>query len=292
MERSDPVIGTREYGMYPTFIGGKLHILVDFPGFNSDNMSDFEVFQAMYDWFEFLNDARIKLKAVLFLYDVGHKRGTSGDKLCFDVLKAACGEAALANCALVMTNWDKQEKLGSVEHAKVLERDIAELYWGDALKYGRHGESFRFRGASETQGAKERDWKKARRSARNILREVGSNKKVRLLIQREIADGLRAKETTAWKELALGKGISIMPESVKLSGKSVPAQKPELPKNRMQLQLKDGEASASGSSSQPGVCGSSGSSENEREHRGPNYQRFFSYLLDALSRIFRFSWRR
>ena len=171
-------------------IGSKTLILVDTPGFDDTNLSDFQVLQSIASWLETTCERGQLLSGVLYLHRITNTRIEGSARRALHLFQRICGEDNYKNVSgednyknviLATTFWNK------IEHCKEdgVEREnrllANEGFW----------KSMKDRGAQTMRlGRNYEDIVPA-------LIEMAAKPKVTLDIQKELGDGLSLEQTMA-----------------------------------------------------------------------------------------------
>lgn len=100
------VVETSKVEPYEIDIGYTTLVLVDTPGFDDTNMSDFEVLQAIATWLEASFDKGQLLSGLVYLHRITNTRVTGSARRALHLFQRLCGEDNYENVILATTFWN------------------------------------------------------------------------------------------------------------------------------------------------------------------------------------------
>ncbi|KAJ3513208.1 hypothetical protein NLJ89_g3076 [Agrocybe chaxingu] len=155
-------------------------VLVDTPGFNDTQKSDFEVLKLISDWLKKSYAAGVKLTGIAFFHRISDNRMAGTPHRNLRMFGELCGDKAAHNVVLVSTMWDTLERRTGEER----ERQLKQYFWKKMIEHGASVD--RFENTSQ--------------SAWSIIDNIIERADVQeaLLLQEEMVDlGMRLNETSA-----------------------------------------------------------------------------------------------
>ncbi|KAK1225067.1 hypothetical protein PQX77_011999 [Marasmius sp. AFHP31] len=159
-------------------------VLIDIPGFDDSNKSDAEIVKMIADFLVAEYRAGRCLSGVMYFHRITDVRMGGASKRNFTMFQKICGEEAFSNVAIVTTRWDLEKEAVAVARFEEMKskpqlcRPIVDK-GGSMFPHDRTPDS-----------------------AKKIIRRLVTNTSpVPLLIQRELAEGMKLSETMAGREL-------------------------------------------------------------------------------------------
>ena len=166
-------------------IDGRKIYLLDTPGFDDTNMSDITVLRMLAAWLTEADHKRLHLAGIVYLHRICDHRMSGTAMKNLRMFRKLCGEEALSHVVLATTMWDMvPQRLGN---RRLRELKTNPNYWANMIKE----DSTVFR---QDKGAD---------SARDIIRHIcarSSATRLRIHIQKEMADGIKLDGTAAGRE--------------------------------------------------------------------------------------------
>ncbi|KAF9004220.1 kinase-like domain-containing protein [Cyathus striatus] len=122
----------RAYGcLHPDGSGRKV-IMVDTPGFDDSERTDYEVLKDIVNWLADTYRQDIVLTGILQLHSIAEVRMRGTPRKNLDVFRRLCGEDALKNVILTTTYWDKVP----LNIAEMRESQLKSVFWGQMIEHG------------------------------------------------------------------------------------------------------------------------------------------------------------
>ncbi|KAJ8094228.1 hypothetical protein PM082_006766 [Marasmius tenuissimus] len=175
---------TNRIQQHPFAFEGQDVVLIDIPGFDDSNKSDAEIVKMIADFLLAEYRAGRCLSGVMYFHRITDVRMGGASRRNFTMFQKLCGEEAFSNVAIVTTRWDLEEQ--EVAMARFEEMKSKPQLCRPIVDKG--GSMFPHNRTPE--------------SANEIIRHlITGTSPVPLLIQREMAEGMKLSETTAGREL-------------------------------------------------------------------------------------------
>ncbi|KAF9004231.1 hypothetical protein BDQ17DRAFT_1305004 [Cyathus striatus] len=122
----------RAYGcLHPDGSGRKV-IMVDTPGFDDSERTDYEVLKDIVNWLADTYRQDIVLTGILQLHSIAEVRMLGTPRKNLDVFRRLCGEDGLKNVILTTTYWDKVPS----NIAEMRESELKSVFWGHMIEHG------------------------------------------------------------------------------------------------------------------------------------------------------------
>ncbi len=99
-------VETSKIEPYEITIGSTALVLVDTPGFDDTNMSDFEILQTIATWLEATFEKGQLLSGVIYLHRITNTRVAGSARRALHVFQRICGEDNYKNVILATTFWN------------------------------------------------------------------------------------------------------------------------------------------------------------------------------------------
>jgi hypothetical protein len=99
--------GTIDAQGYIATIDGHPTLLLDTPGFDDTERSDFEIVNEIAMGLHVLYEKRLSLRGVIYIQRIADTRMSGSSRRTLEILDAICGIPASANITFVTTMWDK-----------------------------------------------------------------------------------------------------------------------------------------------------------------------------------------
>jgi hypothetical protein len=99
--------GTIEAQGYIATIDGRSTLLLDTPGFDDTDRSDFEIVNEVAMGLHVLYEQGLTLRGVIYIQRITDTRMSGSSRKSLEILDAICGTQASANITFVTTMWDK-----------------------------------------------------------------------------------------------------------------------------------------------------------------------------------------
>jgi hypothetical protein len=99
--------GTIDAQGYIATIDGHATLLLDTPGFDDTERSDFEIVNEIAMGLHILYEKRLSLRGVVYIQRIADTRMSGSSRRTLEILDAICGIQASANITFVTTMWDK-----------------------------------------------------------------------------------------------------------------------------------------------------------------------------------------
>jgi hypothetical protein len=129
--------GTIDAQGYIATIDGHPTLLLDTPGFDDTERSDFEIVNKIVMGLHILYEKRLSLRGVVYIQRIADTRMSGSSRRTLEILDAICGIPASANITFVTTMWDKlgpnSETIGR-ERTEEMER----LFLAKFIERGAH----------------------------------------------------------------------------------------------------------------------------------------------------------
>jgi hypothetical protein len=100
-------LGTIDARGYIATIDGHPMFLLDTPGFDDTDRSDFEIVNEIAMGLHVLYEKRLSLRGVIYIQRITDTRMSGSSRRALEILDAICGIPASANITFVTTMWDK-----------------------------------------------------------------------------------------------------------------------------------------------------------------------------------------
>ena len=174
-------VETSQVEPYEITIGCTTLVLVDTPGFDDTNMSDFEILQTIATWLEATFEKGQLLSGVVYLHRITNTRVAGSARRALHVFQRICGENNYKNVILATTFWNSIahcEEIGVDREKQLLSN---EGFW----------KCMKEKGAQTIRLA--RDYK----TILPALMEMAAKPKVTLEIQHELKGGCSLERTMA-----------------------------------------------------------------------------------------------
>ena len=162
-------------------IGQTTLVLVDTPGFDDTNMSDFDILQTIATWLEASHEKGQLLSGIVYLHRITNTRVAGSARRALSVFKRICGEDNYKNVILATTFWN------SIAHC--VETGVDREH--QLLSHEGFWKSMKEKGAQTTRLA--RDYE----TIIPALIEMAAKPKVTLEIQHELNRGCSLESTMA-----------------------------------------------------------------------------------------------
>ncbi|KAF9043937.1 P-loop containing nucleoside triphosphate hydrolase protein [Panaeolus papilionaceus] len=107
-------------------------VLIDTPGFNDTNLTDFAILVMITDWLAETYRRKVTLSGVLYFHRITDNRMTGSLQHNLDMFKSLVGFKAFSDVVLVTTMWDTVTD----NLAKVNEQQLRTIYWREMLAKG------------------------------------------------------------------------------------------------------------------------------------------------------------
>ena len=175
------LVETSQVEPFEVTIGHTTLILVDTPGFDDTNMSDFEILQTIAKWLEATFEKGQLLSGIVYLHRITNTRVAGSARRALHVFQRICGEENYKNVILATTFWNSIahcEETGIDREQQLLSN---EGFW----------KSMKEKGAQTARLA--RDY----RTILPALIEMAAKPKVTLEIQHELKKGFSLESTMA-----------------------------------------------------------------------------------------------
>ena len=175
------LVETSNVEPYEVTIGYTTLVLVDTPGFDDTNMSDFEILQSIAMWLEATYEKGQLLSGIVYLHRITNTRVAGSARRALHLFQRICGEDNYKNVILATTFWNciaHCEEIGVDREQQLLSN---EGFW----------KCMKEKGAQTTRLA--RDYK----TMLPALIEMAAKPKVTLGIQHELNEGCSLERTMA-----------------------------------------------------------------------------------------------
>ncbi|KAF8959522.1 kinase-like domain-containing protein [Flammula alnicola] len=123
--------------MHPNGNGQKI-VIVDTPGFDDTNKTDYEVLEEIAKWLEQTYRKRITLSGILQFHSIQEARMRGTPRRNLEMFQRLCGATALKNVVLLTTYWDQVS--GSVGSTR--ETQLMAQFWETLTRHGSRVERF------------------------------------------------------------------------------------------------------------------------------------------------------
>lgn len=163
---------------------GRHFLLIDTPGFDDGERTDEDIFDCLAEWLRQSHAKGQRLSGLLYLHRIIANREKGSDLRNLKVFKSLCGSKNFDKIVLGITWWDKAEPDVALARESML-RDEPE-FWGDMLK----------------AGARMRRISHEHAGCINLLQEFAQNRPAPLLIQEEMAQGIKPSDTSAAEQMS------------------------------------------------------------------------------------------
>ncbi|KAK1227927.1 hypothetical protein PQX77_009066 [Marasmius sp. AFHP31] len=175
---------TNRIQQHPFTFEGQDVVLIDIPGFDDSNKSDAEIVKMIADFLVSEYRADRCLSGVMYFHRITDVRMGGASRRNFTMFQKLCGEEAFSNVAIVTTRWDLEEE--AVAMARFEEMKSKPQLCRPIVDKG--GSMFPHDRTPD--------------SANKIIRRlITGTSPMPLLIQREMAEGMKLSETTAGRQL-------------------------------------------------------------------------------------------
>ncbi|PPQ80653.1 hypothetical protein CVT24_011717 [Panaeolus cyanescens] len=107
-------------------------VLIDTPGFNDTNVTDFAILVLITDWLTATYKQKVTLSGVLYFHRITDNRMTGPLLHNLEMFKSMVGEKAFFNVSLVTTMWDAVTESMATVH----EQQLRTQYWKGMIRNG------------------------------------------------------------------------------------------------------------------------------------------------------------
>ena len=106
------LVETSQVEPHEITVGSTTLVLVDTPGFDDTNLSDFETLKTITTWLEATFDKGQLLSGMVYLHRITNTRISGSARRALHLFQKICGEDSYKNVILATTFWN------SIAHAK------------------------------------------------------------------------------------------------------------------------------------------------------------------------------
>ena len=174
-------IGTSEVGAYEVTMGCTTLVLVDTPGFDDIEMSDYQILHAIAAWLENSCEKGQLLSGLVYLHRINNTRMSGSAVRALHLFQRICGEDNYKNVILATTFWNK------IEHCKQEGIDREERLLANEG----------FWKLMKEKGAKPMRLGQNYKEILPALMAMAEKPKMTLEIQQELSNGLELEQTMA-----------------------------------------------------------------------------------------------
>ncbi|KAF6749529.1 P-loop containing nucleoside triphosphate hydrolase protein [Ephemerocybe angulata] len=124
-------------------------IIVDTPGFDDTQASDFEILKRIADWLKTSCQEGARLVGVIYMHDISQDRFSGTARKNLEMFNHLCGDAALHKVVLVTSKWGREGK----RDFGAREKELQDKHWSSMIRSEGGARTMRFEDGEGGRGA-------------------------------------------------------------------------------------------------------------------------------------------